>query len=83
MKCQNRFSWKIGKNISKCRLLKVLARELSVNIIFVIYVSFSLQLHRMVVYDDYHVHFDTEDLFLHGTFQDATCQRHVIFTGKR
>ena len=41
-----------------------------------------IQLHRLVVYDDYNIHFDGEDLFLHGTFQDASCQRHIIFTGK-
>ena len=34
------------------------------------------------MYDDYFVNFDAEDLFLHGAFQDPTCQRHRIFTGK-
>ena len=33
MKCQILFSWKSKKNISKCRLLKILPRVLSVNVL--------------------------------------------------
>ena len=32
MKCQSLFSWKIEKNISKCHLLKILPRVLSIKV---------------------------------------------------
>ncbi|XP_052278801.1 uncharacterized protein LOC127877175 [Dreissena polymorpha] len=39
------------------------------------------KLHRKVVYDDYAISFDADDMFLHGTAQDVTCQRQYIFKG--
>ncbi|KAL3879100.1 hypothetical protein ACJMK2_031413 [Sinanodonta woodiana] len=37
------------------------------------------KLHRVSTYDDFKVRFDSDDLFLHGAFQDAVCQRQEIF----
>lgn len=42
----------------------------------------SFQLHRLVVYEDFQINFDTEDMFLHGAYQDPICQRQKIFSSK-
>ena len=45
MKCQILFSRKNMKNISKCRLLKILPRVLSVKPVYIDHVSVSTSLH--------------------------------------